>query len=89
MGAYVLISIWCNIFVNFINGTGKIQLQVIAAIAVGVLNIPLAIFFSQYCQLGIAGVILAPCVCLLPLCFVWPMQVKRILSGNATGIWIK
>ncbi len=89
MGVYVLISIWCNIFVNFINGTGKIQLQVIAAIAVGVLNIPLAIFFSQYCQLGIAGVILAPCVCLLPLCFVWPMQVKRILSGNATGIWIK
>jgi len=87
MGAYVLISAWCNIYVNFINGTGKIQLQLFSAGTVSILNIPLAILFAKYCALGIAGVILAPSVCLLPWCFVWPAQVKRILSGNAKGIW--
>ena len=89
MGVYVLISAWCNIFVNFINGTGKIQLQVFTGIAISILNIPLAILFVKIFHLGVPGIILAPCVCLIPLCFLWPIQVKKILSGTAHGIWMK
>jgi O-antigen/teichoic acid export membrane protein len=89
MGIYVLISAWCNIFVNFINGTGKIQLQVFMVIIVSILSIPLAILFVKSFHLGVTGIILAPCACLIPLCFLWPFQVKKILSGNAKGIWIK
>lgn len=89
MGAYVLISAWCNIFVNFINGTGKIQLQVFTGIIISVLNIPLAILFVKLFHWGVPGIILAPCACLVPLCFLWPIQVKRILSGTARGIWAK
>jgi O-antigen/teichoic acid export membrane protein len=87
MGIYVLLSAWCNIFVNFINGTGKISLQVFAGITISILNIPLAILFVRSFNWGIPGIILAPCVCLVPLCFLWPLQVKKILSGNARGIW--
>jgi O-antigen/teichoic acid export membrane protein len=89
MGVYVLISAWCNIFVNFINGTGKIQLQVWAGIIISILNIPLAILFVKSFHLGVPGIILAPCVCLVPLCFLWPIQVKKILTGTAHGIWVK
>jgi O-antigen/teichoic acid export membrane protein len=89
MGVYVLISAWCNIFVNFINGTGKIQLQVWTGILISILNIPLAILFVKSFHLGVPGIILAPCVCLVPLCFLWPIQVKKILSGAARGIWAK
>ena len=89
MGAYVLISTWCNIFVNLINGTGKIQLQVWTTIILGILNIPVAIIFAKYCHLGVPGVILAPCACLAPLCILWPVQVEKILSGQASGIWAK
>lgn len=89
MGVYILMGSWANIYVNFINGTGKVQLQIISALTVSILNIPLAVLFAKYFGLGIAGVILAPCVCLLPWCFVWPVQVKRILTNKATGIWAK
>jgi O-antigen/teichoic acid export membrane protein len=87
MGLYVLILGWCSVYVSFINGTGKIQLQIIGAVAISILNIPLAIFLSTYCHLGITGVILAPCLCLLPQCVLWPIQVRKILSGTAKGIW--
>jgi Na+-driven multidrug efflux pump len=89
MGVYMLMIAWCSIYVNFINGTGKIQLQFYATIIGSVVNIPLAIVFVKYFHLGLAGVILAPSLGLLPLCFLWPIQVNKILSGTATGIWNK
>ncbi|MFA6540450.1 MAG: MATE family efflux transporter [Bacteroidota bacterium] len=89
MGIYVLIIAWCNIYAYFINGTGKIQLQIISSVIIGIVNIPLAIFLAKYCGLGIAGVILAPSICILPGCILWPIQVKKIISGTATGIWAK
>jgi O-antigen/teichoic acid export membrane protein len=89
MGVYVLIGTWANIYVNFINGTGKVQLQIVSAVVVSILNIPLAILLAKYLGFGITGVILAPCLCLLPWIFVWPLQVKKILAGSATGIWNK
>jgi len=89
MGVYILMGAWCSIYVNFINGTGKIQLQFYTTIVSSIVNVPLIIVFVKYFHLGLAGVILAPSLCLLPLCFLWPLQVKKILSGTATGIWNK
>ena len=87
MGLYVIIISWSSIYGNLINGIGTIRLALINAIVIGILNIPLAIYFAKYIHLGIPGVILATCTCLLPGCFLWPIQVKKILSGKATGIW--
>jgi O-antigen/teichoic acid export membrane protein len=87
MAIYMLMGAWCNIYVNFINGTGKIQLQFYVTIINSILNVPLIIIFVKYFHLGLAGVILAPALCLLPLCFLWPFQVNKILSGKAQGIW--
>ena len=61
MGFYVLETTWCNIFVNFINGIGKIQLQLWASIVIGISTIPLSIIMGSSYHLGIAGIILAPC----------------------------
>jgi O-antigen/teichoic acid export membrane protein len=89
MGVYVLIIAWSNIYANFINGTGKVRLQMYFAAGIGAVNIPLAVALASYSGLGIVGVVLAPCLCLLPGCFVWPVQVRRILSGTAEGVWGK
>jgi O-antigen/teichoic acid export membrane protein len=89
MGIYVLIIAWSSIYSNFINGTGIIRMELLYSIAAGIVNIPLAIIFSKYLHLGIPGVILAPSLCLFPGCFLWPLQVKKILSGKAAGIWGK
>ncbi len=87
MGLYMIEITWCNIFVNIINGVGKIQLQIWASIIISISIIPLSIILVNIFKLGIVGVILAPCILLFPLCIIWPIQVKKILTNNAFGIW--
>ena len=87
MAAYVLIVAWSTIFAYFINGTGKLHLQLWVALSASLAVIPLAIFFSTRLGFGSAGVMLAICVALLPGCFLWPLQAKKIIAGTATDIW--
>jgi len=89
MGAYVLVFTWGSIYTNFINGTGKIRLQLVHAIITSITIVPLAIFLATRGQLGSTGVILATCILLLPGCFLMYLQTGKILGGTATGIWAK
>jgi O-antigen/teichoic acid export membrane protein len=89
MGLFILISTWDNIFVYFINGTGKIRFQLYSSIFVAVANIPLSIFLAKNMNMGSAGVIFATCLCLLPGTILAPYQYKKILNNTARGIWNK
>jgi O-antigen/teichoic acid export membrane protein len=84
---YILEVAWCNIFVTFINGTGKVQLQLWASAFVSIMTIPLSIIMARSLNIGIVGIVLAPCITILPWCIVWPIQVKKILLKTAHGIW--
>ncbi len=88
-GVYVLVLMWCTMYVNFINGVGKIRLQLWGAIITALMVIPLEVVFAKACGLGTAGVSLGMALSLLPWCFVWPLQVRKILRGTAHGIWNK
>ena len=86
-GVYVTISNWNNVFAYFINGVGKVRLQLYLSILSGVIFIPLAVYSSKY--LGISGVILAMCLSLF-IGFIWsPIQYLKIVSNKAKGIWNK
>ncbi|MBN2365589.1 MAG: hypothetical protein EH225_06300 [Calditrichaeota bacterium] len=87
MAIFVSISMWNNIFAYFLNGVGKIQIQVYNAIFMGLLNIPLSIYFAGHLGLGISGVILATIFCLLPSMIWAPLQYHKIVHGKARGIW--
>ena len=63
---FVVVYVWYSIFVYFINGTGKIKLQLITSVIVAVLNIPLSIFLARNLGMGAAGVILGSCITYLP-----------------------
>ena len=89
MCIYVLVLAWGNIFVNFINGVGKIQLQLYIGIAGTLLNIPLSYFFAKNLGMGVAGVISATIVCIAFGPIFAPIQFKKIINGTATGIWNK
>jgi O-antigen/teichoic acid export membrane protein len=89
MGIFILISTWDNIFVYFINGTGKIRFQLYSSIVVAVINIPLSIFLAKNMNLGAAGVIMATCICLFPGVILAPYQYKKLLNKTARGIWNK
>ena len=75
-----IITVWNNIFAIFVNGIGKINVQIFTAVTGAVLNIPLSIFFVSYVGLGVSGVVFATCVSLLIGSVFIPIHVKQILS---------
>ncbi|MBK9356515.1 MAG: oligosaccharide flippase family protein [Bacteroidales bacterium] len=86
---FIIIYIWYSIFIYFINGTGKIKLQLYTTVAVALLHIPIAIFLSVNLGMGTAGVILGSCITYLPGSILGPMQYFRIINNKAGGIWGK
>lgn len=87
MAIYVIINTWNAIYSYFLNGVGKIKLQLYAGISAALLNIPFAIFLGKY--LGIYGIILATSILALGSAIWSPMQYKKIIEGKAKGIWNK
>ncbi|WP_299319572.1 MATE family efflux transporter [uncultured Maribacter sp.] len=89
MAIYFSLKIFYAPFTHFINGTGKIKLQMYAIISTSVVNIPLSIFFAKTLGFGVSGVIIATIVCLLPHVFLSPIQYSKIINKKAYGIWNK
>lgn len=87
IAAYVIINAWNTIFAQFLNGVGKIRLQLYSGIWGALLNIPLAIYFGK--MFGISGVIFSS-VLLAGLNMSWVyIQYNKIINNKATGIWAK
>ncbi|MDR3668337.1 MAG: polysaccharide biosynthesis C-terminal domain-containing protein [Ignavibacteriaceae bacterium] len=87
LSIYVIITVWNTIFSYFINGIGKIQLQLYSAIWCAVINIPLAIILGK--NFGISGVIFST-VILSFINSIWiTIQYNKVISNNAVGIWNK
>lgn len=89
MGLFVVVRSWNSIYSYFLNGVGKIKMQLYLSLTSTVFNIPLSIFLGKYMGLGPGGVILATIICLLPGSFLHPVQYKRIINNTAKGLWNK
>ncbi len=87
MVAYVMVRSWNNVFVYFINGVGKIKMQLYMSVFTSIINIPLSVFLARNMEMGINGVILATIICLLFGTILHPIQYYKIVRGKAKGIW--
>jgi O-antigen/teichoic acid export membrane protein len=87
MAVFVALITFNMIYVNFINGIGKIRLQLITSIISMLINIPLSIFFAKYLELGSTGVMLATCISLCYSIVLRPIQYRKIINNSAKGIW--
>lgn len=87
MCLYVLALSWGNIFVMYINGVGKVRLQVLISIIGAIINIPLSIFFAKNLQMGTAGIILASTICIGFGPILGPIQFNKLINNKARGIW--
>lgn len=85
----VLLDMWIRIFDFFINGVGKIRVQMIVNIVMACVNIPLAYVFAVVCNMGAIGVVIASIISYGVSAVVSPLQAKMILNGSAKGIWNK
>jgi O-antigen/teichoic acid export membrane protein len=86
---YITLLSYNMIYSNFINGVGKISINLIFSIISMIINIPLSIYFGKYLDWGPTGVILATCFCLLYALPFLPIQYNKIINGKAHGIWNK
>ena len=77
-----------NILSYFLNAIGKVNIQLYSAICGGIITVPATIFLFRNTQLGLASICVANMMSLLPGTLLCIVQVKKILSGRAKGIWL-
>lgn len=86
-GLFVIIANWNNIYAYFLNGIGKVKIQLYHSVFVAIINIPLSVLFAKNFGMGITGVIVATDICLI-IASVWaPIQYKKLITGTAKGLW--
>lgn len=82
---WVLAYSWQTMYVYFLNGIGKIRLQLYLIIFTSIINIPLAIYLSQ--TIGLAGITLSNDLVFILLGVIYYIQTKLILANKAQGIF--
>jgi O-antigen/teichoic acid export membrane protein len=87
LAIFITLTNWSSIFATFLNGTGKIRLQLYSALFVSIINIPLSIYLVEI--YGLPGVILGSIVC-VGIGSIWaPIQYYKLINNTATGLWAK
>lgn len=83
--AYCMYEILYKIYGTFINGSGKLLLQMIITSIIAIIYIPSAFFLGK--TLGLAGVLIANTVVFF-LNYVWSrIQCEKIINQTAVGVW--
>lgn len=89
LAVYVIINLFSAPYNMFINGSGKIRLQLYLAIVSMITTVPLSILFCKILHLGPAGVTVAMVCTTLPNLVIWKIQTQKLLNGTADKIWNK
>jgi len=89
MAVFFSLSIFYSPYTYFINGTGKVKLQMYSITLTAIINVPLCVFLAKNLELGVSGVIIATILCLLPHAILCPIQYSKIINKKANGIWDK
>lgn len=84
---YFLLFTFGGIFNMFINGVGKILVQMYSLLIGSIIFVPISIFFIKYLQWGIESVVIASILSNFYSPFIAPYQYYKIINDKAHGIW--
>lgn len=87
MGIYVLLIQYSLAYSSILNGMGKLRLQTINIIIVGILFYPVCYFFADL--YGVNGILVGMIAVNISGAILNTIQLQKILSQRATGIWAK
>lgn len=87
MMAYMLVQVIACIYMYVINGIGTIQLQLYIYIVFALVSWPLLTWSCQH--FGIYGILLLPSTVYLIQAVIARIQLHKVLSKTAAGIWAK
>lgn len=87
MMIYMSIIILAAVYMNLLNGIGKVQIQLYIYVFFALISYPL---MSYLCRIhGIPGLLFIPTLVYLIQAIVGRIQINKILSNKASGIWNK
>ncbi len=86
---YFLVFTFGNIFNTFINGVGKIKVQMYSLLIGAFLFIPIAFFLIKELKWGIESVVIASILANFYSPLIAPYQYYKIVNEKAHGIWNK
>jgi len=89
LAMFMLNCAWNGIFTSFINGVGKVYVQMITGIIPLILWVPLIFIFVNILNFGVSGFALCMLIFNLLGTIFTTYQVKLILTNKAVGIWNK
>ena len=88
MAAYIFTLIYSMRYSYFINGIGKLRLQLIFTTAAAIVFIPLAYMSTQWTH-DIIWFMIVMCLVNIPGLIVNRIQFYKLINGKANGIWMK
>lgn len=87
LSLYVIAYICLNLNSYFLNGVGKIRLQLCLYIVVLLINIPLCIFLAS--KIGVNGVVVSNLLMFIGMNIILWIQTNKILAREDKSIWGK
>jgi len=81
----VIVQTWTIIHSYFLNGVGKLRIQLILVIGTGFLNIPLSVWLIY--RIGVSGTVLANIIVMTIIGIFLTYQYNLIINKKAKGIW--
>jgi len=87
MGVNTIIQVFLQPIIMYINGVGKLKIQLLVGLTAAIINIPLSILFAVHFELGVAGIILATILTRMIGITIYPTQVYKLINKTAKGIW--
>lgn len=87
MAAYMVSMVYASLQMYLLNGLGKVNVQLIVYVFFAIISIPLMNLLSK--SIGMYGILIVLTVVYSVQSIVGGIQIKKILSREATGIWNK
>lgn len=87
MFLYVVVMSRASLYMYLLNGIGTVNIQMIIYLIFGVVSIPLMIILCR--EYGMIGILMVTTLVYLIQCCFGHIQLKKILSATARGIWLK
>lgn len=82
---FTVVNAYRTIFCYYLNGIGKINMQLYEILGAGLLNIPLGIYMGKIW--GIEGVVGATTILCIVCGIIETVQYKMLVNNKAKGIW--
>jgi O-antigen/teichoic acid export membrane protein len=87
---YTILLLYSSVYTIFINGTGRVRLQMITAVFSSTFHIPLAILMIKYFHIGMEGILLVSCFWLVITLPLRHIQYKKLVFfKEGRSLWTR